>query len=299
MLRICRLAPRFAQLFLLFAIPGVAFPQDHNSSPGSSLPLDYSSASESLPEAPAPMLLSSIDEALSSSSQSTTPQSAAGSQQSTHEKAEQQLKEQEHQRVLGVLPSFNTSYRANAVPLTATQKIRLAFRSSIDPVTFAGALLIAGYHEAHDDYGSGFGWAAQGYGKRAGAAYLDSFDGNMIGNGFLPALLRQDPRYFRLGRGSTMRRLLYAAAAAYICKGDRTRRWQPNISNVGGNIIAGAVSNLYYPSEDSGWGQTVADGMIVTTEGSLGNIFQEFWPDISRKFLHRDPTHGLDAQSHP
>jgi hypothetical protein len=27
-----------------------------------------------------------------------------------------------------------------------------------------------------------------------------------------------------------------------------------------------------------------------------GGIFQEFWPDISRKVLHRDPTHGLDAQ---
>ena len=27
-----------------------------------------------------------------------------------------------------------------------------------------------------------------------------------------------------------------------------------------------------------------------------GSMFDEFWPDISRKFLHKDPTHGLDAQ---
>jgi hypothetical protein len=37
--------------------------------------------------------------------------------------------------------------------------------------------------------------------------------------------------------------------------------------------------------------------MIVTAEGGIGSIFQEFWPDISRKLLHRDPTHGLDAQA--
>ena len=36
--------------------------------------------------------------------------------------------------------------------------------------------------------------------------------------------------------------------------------------------------------------------MIVTAEGAIGSLFQEFWPDISRKLLHRDPTHGLDAQ---
>jgi len=36
--------------------------------------------------------------------------------------------------------------------------------------------------------------------------------------------------------------------------------------------------------------------MIITTEGAAGAVFDEFWPDISRKFLHRDPTHGLDAR---
>jgi hypothetical protein len=37
--------------------------------------------------------------------------------------------------------------------------------------------------------------------------------------------------------------------------------------------------------------------MIVTVEGAFGSVFQEFWPDISRKFLHKDPTNGLDAQA--
>ena len=205
------------------------------------------------------------------------------------------MKEQEKQRVVGVLPAFNVSYRSDAVSLTAGQKMRLAFRSSIDPVSFAAAFLVAGYHEGmHDDIG--FPWGVKGYGERSGAAYLDTFDGSMIGNGILPSILHQDPRFFRLGHGTIRHRLLYAAATAYICKHDNTGKWEPNYSNVAGNIISGAISNLYYPSSGSGIGQTISNGMIVTNVGTVAAIFDEFWPDLSRKFLHRDPSHGLDAQ---
>ena len=35
----------------------------------------------------------------------------------------------------------------------------------------------------------------------------------------------------------------------------------------------------------------------MTAEGGVGSIFDEFWPDVSRKLFHRDPTRGLDAQA--
>ena len=153
--------------------------------------------------------------------------------------------------MLGILPSFNVSYRSDAVSLTAGQKMRLAFRTSIDPVTFGTAFLVGGYHEADNDLG--FGWGIKGYAQRAGAAYLDTFDSNMIGNGILPALLHQDPRYFRMGHGSQPP-LAVRRSAAFICKHDNTGKWEPNYSNVLGNIAAGAISNLYYP------GSTQASG---------------------------------------
>lgn len=197
---------------------------------------------------------------------------------------------------MGVVPQFNISYRADAVSMTAGQKLRLALRSTTDPVAFGVAFVVAGYHEAMDD-DTGFGWGIEGYGKRSGAAYLDAFNGNMIGNGILPAILHQDPRYFRLGHGTVTHRMLYSLATNVMCKHDNTHKWEPNYSNVGGNIISGAISNLYYPSSNSGIGQTFTNGFIVTAEGGLGSIFDEFWPDVSRKILHRDPTHGLDAQA--
>lgn len=237
-------------------------------------------AANSLPDAPNPQ---------------TPASQQPAAQQSEHDRAEQQMKAQERQRVAGIVPSFNVSYISNAATLSPGQKIRLAFRSQLDPYAFGIAMIVSGLGEAEDD-NPGFGWGPKGYVERAGTAYLDAFDGAMIGNGFLPALLHQDPRYFRLGHGSFHHRFFYAIATSVICKHDHTGKWEPNYSNVGGNIASGAISNLYYPN-NSGFSHTITDGMTVTAEGTFGGVLQEFWPDISRKLFHKDPTGGLDAQA--
>jgi hypothetical protein len=219
-------------------------------------------------------------------------------QPSSHEvqrqKAREQIKEQEKQRVLGIIPAFNTSYRNDAVSLTSKEKMGLAFRSAIDPVAFVPPFFVAGLSELNGN--AGFGWGAEGYFKRTGAAYLDSFDARMIGKGILPSLLHQDPRYFRRGYGSTPRRMLYATSSIVMCKHDVSQKWEPNYSNVGGNLLSGAISTFYYPSRHSGIDKTITNTLVVTAEGAFGAMFQEFWPDLSRKFLHRDPTRGLDAE---
>lgn len=233
-----------------------------------------------------------------SSSSSQTPSQQSAPEKTKYEKAQEQVKQQEQQRVLGIVPNFNLTYLGNdTVSLTMKQKMGLSLHSALDPFTFAAGFLAAGYHEVLND-DPGFPWGVKGYGERAGAAYLDAFDGDILGNGLLPALLHQDPRYYRMGYGTIHHRLLYSVATSFICRHDNTGKWEPNYSNVGGNIIAGALSNLYYPSASrSGVGLTFSNGFIVTAEGGLGSIFDEFWPDISRRYLHKDPTHGLDAKA--
>jgi hypothetical protein len=54
--------------------------------------------------------------------------------------AEQQNKEQEQQRVLGVLPNFFATYDPDALPLNARQKFELSWKSRVDPVLFSGTL---------------------------------------------------------------------------------------------------------------------------------------------------------------
>ncbi len=207
------------------------------------------------------------------------------SQPSDRQKAEQQLKQQEKQRILGVVPNFNTTDVQNAAPLSPSQKFHLAMRSAIDPFQFVAAGLDAGLSQAENSF-PGYGQGAQGYFKRFGAAYADQFDGILWGNAILPSLLHEDSRYFRKGTGSFTKRLFYAISTTVITKNDNGT-WGPNYANVLGNFIAGGVSNAYYPSTDRGFGLTMERAATVTAEGTIGAVFVEFWPDIDRRVFHR------------
>ena len=191
------------------------------------------------------------------------------------EVAEEEIKVEEKQRVLRVIPNFYVSYIPNAVPLTSKQKFKLAWKTTVDPFTFVLSGIIAGVEQAQNDF-SGYGQGAQGYAKRYGAAYADGVTGTFIGSAILPSLLKQDPRYFYKGTGSKRSRILYAIANAVICKGDNGR-WQANYSNLLGSLAAGGLSNLYYPAQDrNGVGLTLENGAIGVAAGAIANLFQEF-----------------------
>jgi Carboxypeptidase regulatory-like domain len=192
-----------------------------------------------------------------------------------YELAEEQIRVEEQQRVLGVIPNFYVSYRQDALPLRPRQKFELAWKTSVDPVTFAASGAFAGVEQAQNAY-RGYGQGAQGYAKRYGASYADAFVGIMIGNAILPSLLRQDPRYFYKGTGTTRSRILYALANAVICKGDNGR-WQTDYSGILGSLASGGISNLYYPASSRNGAWLTFENTFIGIGGSgIGNIFQEF-----------------------
>jgi len=209
-------------------------------------------------------------------------------QPSQVEIAEEQIKAQEKQRVLGVVPNFYVTYVKDAAPLTSKQKFELAFRTTIDPVTFGVTGAVAGIEQAQNDF-SGYGPGAQGYAKRYGAAYADLVSGTFIGSAILPSLLKQDPRYFYKGTGTAKSRFLYAIANAVICKGDNGR-WQPNYSDILGSLAAGGISNLYYPANDrNGVGLTFETALIGIGATAGVNVLQEF---VVRKLTPNLPGHN-------
>ena len=208
------------------------------------------------------------------------------------EVAEEEIKIEEKQRVLGVIPNFYVSYDPNAVPLTSKQKFKLAWKTTVDPVTLVLVGGIAGVEQAQNDF-SGYGQGAQGYGKRFGAGYADTITGTFIGSAILPSLLKQDPRYFYKGSGSKRSRILYAIANAVICKGDNGR-WQPNYSNILGSLAAGGISNLYYPAQDhNGAGLTFENAALGIGASAAANLLQEF---LIRKLTQKVPN---DAPAKP
>jgi len=193
--------------------------------------------------------------------------------------------------VLGVIPNFYVSYAKHPVPLSPKQKFGLAWKTVIDPFTLVVVAGAAGVEQAQNHF-SEYGQGAQGYGKRFGANYADTVSGTFIGAAILPVLLKQDPRYFYRGTGSTESRFFYAIANSVICKGDNGR-WQPNYSNVLGSLAAGGISNIYYPSQDrDGAELTFENAAIGVGATAIGNIFQEF---LIRKLTPKS-RRGTDEQ---
>jgi len=191
------------------------------------------------------------------------------------EVATAEIKEQEKQRVFGIIPNFYVSYSQQAVPLTPKLKFELAWKSSTDPFTFVAVGMVAGFAQAGDRWGA-YGQGAQGYAKRFGATYADVVSGTFIGGAILPSLLKQDPRYFYKGTGTKKSRLLHALGNAVICRGDNGQE-QPNYSSILGNIAAGGISSLYYPSNGHSKSEVIfSTAFIRMGEMTVASIFQEF-----------------------
>jgi hypothetical protein len=201
--------------------------------------------------------------------------------------AEQQITAEEHQRILGILPNFFVSYVPNAQPLTRKQKFKLALVISRDPLTFMTTGITAGIEQAEGDF-AGYGSGISGYAQRYAASYGDRVDATFLSAAVFPSIFRQDPRYFYRGHGRIIARALYAISTVVICKGDNGK-WQPNYSNVLGNLAAGGISSFYYPNSAKHDVQTSVDNIFIGIgEGSIGTLFQEF--------LLKHVTHGVPKQ---
>ena len=170
---------------------------------------------------------------------------------SEKEVAAQQLKTEEHQRVLGFIPNIYVTYEPHPEPLTASMKFHLAYKGLTHPTFFAFEALWAGVEQAAHtpDYRLG----AQGYGERFGANVASGASEALFGNAILPSLLHQDPRYFYRGSGTKGSRAWHAVIAPFVCTGDNGKS-QPNYSQWGGSLISASLSNTYYPSSNRGTG---------------------------------------------
>ncbi len=263
------------------------------------LAAQQNTATLELPDAPMPHLAAystsaaqqdtQQDTQQATSQQATTTPAAPPLQEETPEqrkaRAAAELKAEESQRMLGILPAFNSVIGGKALPLTAGEKFNLFFKGITDPYQFAIVAVDTGIQEGEDAYPE-YHHGIPGLLRNYGAAYADDFDGNLFGNAILPSLLHQDPRYYRLGHGTVLHRLFYSISTTVRCKGDNGK-WEPNYSNVFGNLIGGAISNAYYPDSDRGFGLTINRGVTVTAEGAFGALLLEFYPDIAERHKHK------------
>jgi hypothetical protein len=203
--------------------------------------------------------------------------------------ATEQVRFEEKQRVLGIIPNFYVVYDSkNAVPLSARLKFQLAMRVSIDPITFAGIGILAGSRQAGGtpNYVEG----AKGYGQRFGAEAATGFSDILIGGAVLPSLLHQDPRYFYQGTGTSSSRLKHALFSPFICRGDNGRP-QINFSSLGGDLASSALAETYFPDSNRGPRLVFGNFAIGTGERMVSAVVQEF---VLRKLTPSARKHHFD-----
>jgi hypothetical protein len=187
--------------------------------------------------------------------------------------------------VFGVLPNYRTVNASEVTgPLTARQKLSIARKDSFDVPLVLLAAALAGIGQWADQNPS-YGQGMAGFGKRMAAGYADQSLGNLMTEGLFPAALREDPRYYRRGSGGTWSRTAYAFSRIFVTHKD-SGRLSFNYAEWGGNSVATAISNAYYP-DGRNVGANAAKLVEQCSIDGIGQVLKEFWPDIRERFFVR------------
>jgi hypothetical protein len=176
------------------------------------------------------------------------------------------------------------SYKPNTVicSLEIKDKFMLFVWESVDPVTFLQAGFNAGLSQAWDG-DAPFGQGAAGYGKRFGASYADQVQFRFFKEFAYPTVFFEDPRYYRLARGSTSKRILHAVSHSVVAYRDNGHRMF-NFSELFGNTTGELMGNLYHPGTRRGFAPTARNVGIDFAIDSGFDVIREFWPEFSRAF---------------
>jgi hypothetical protein len=188
-------------------------------------------------------------------------------------------------RMFNLVPNYNTVNDPDQpfAPLSVGEKFGL-LQHYFDPFTFVFTSITAGIEQGTDEK-AGYGQGAMGYAKRYGADFTDGLTNEIFVTGVFPVLLHQDPRYYRLGRGSGFKRTAYALSRILIARGDSGNN-RFNASEFLGNLTSGALSMTYYPQNQRNVGEVFTRMGVEIGYDSLFNVLKEFYPDLKRKFSH-------------
>ena len=188
-------------------------------------------------------------------------------------------------RLFGLMPSYGmVEAGRQPPPLTSGQKFKLSAQYlNLYTVFFVAAE--AGINQARNspkDYGQG----AEGYAKRYGAGFADGLSAGVFITGVYPALLRQDPRYYRMGDGGFSHRFIYSASRILVTRQDSGRK-AFNFSEVLGGFSSAALAMTYYPRSDRDFSNVAERAGIQFAFDAGFNVLKEFYPEIERAIFRK------------
>jgi hypothetical protein len=171
-------------------------------------------------------------------------------------------------------------------PLTGGQKVRRAFRGAfLSPAPYAIAAFNAGITQLGEDYPphKETGDKLADWGSRTARVFATGTTYRVFGNGFYPALFKQDPRYERSKSKKFGSRLGHAVSRVFVTRDDDWNL-EPNYSRFAGAATSSALANVWErstPKHDRlGADATLKRFANTFISGAIGNIFREFAGDL-------------------
>jgi hypothetical protein len=177
--------------------------------------------------------------------------------------------------------------------LNAAGKFQMFLDQEKDPLNFLGANIDAAEAQISNEDPT-FGQGARGYAKRYSAALADRASSDFFGVFLYPTIFHQDPRYYRQGQGSFQSRLGHALSHRWVTRTDSRRRMF-NFSEWSATISSKAISNLYHPGNQRGFGPTATRVGWSIGNNMVWDVVREFWPEIAHKFKLPFRTHDAEV----
>jgi len=190
-------------------------------------------------------------------------------------------------RILGIFPNFRAvSTDQHLPPQSVKEKFVTASEDSFDYSAFVLPAFLA-WESEETNATPEFGGGGVGFGRYMWHSYVDQTSENYWVEFIVPAVTREDTRYYTLGKGGRWKRTGYALSRLVITRDDAGNE----TFNAGEIIGAGAsagVSNFYYPRPERTLSNTVDKWTTNLGVDAFGFVVREFWPDINHRLFHGD-----------
>jgi hypothetical protein len=170
-------------------------------------------------------------------------------------------------------------------PLYPKDKLLFPIHEELRPAGWFSAFFSSGWEQLRDT-DPRYGVDSGAYGQRLGAASIRDFSMRTFSDGVLPAMLHEDPRYYRMANGTIVHRGLYAASRVFVTQRDSGASGF-NTSTILGHGMASALTMAYYPDKSSN-ARVVFETWAFSLLGEAGgNLWSEFWPNTRDRFFPR------------
>ena len=169
-------------------------------------------------------------------------------------------------------------------PLTTWEKFDVFLKHTYAGRTFASAAIDASKDKiknSNKEYERGFSGLSQRFGVELGVNETGVFFEQFL----VPAVLKQDPRYFRDPELPFVKRTFYSLSRVLVTRSDNGHSTF-NASRIVGGAVSQALGDLYVPGRRQGL-SPIYNRIVFDLARDAGlNLMHEFWPDLRRKFLH-------------